>query len=123
MASATSASFWAVAGGAGTRGISFLVFLLIARLLSPADMGVMAIAMAFALFLDAVNELGLPDQVVRFKGDEAKAKSVYAGVEALSPEDIAESILWCLDRPQRVNIQELVIYPTAQAAPREVFRT
>lgn len=73
MASATSASFWAVAGGAGTRGISFLVFLLIARLLSPADMGVMAIAMAFALFLDAVNELGLPDQVVRFKGDDADA--------------------------------------------------
>lgn len=73
MASATSASLWAVAGGAGTRGISFLVFLLIARELTPADMGVMAIAMAFALFMDALNELGLPDQVVRFKGDDADA--------------------------------------------------
>jgi NADP-dependent 3-hydroxy acid dehydrogenase YdfG len=60
--------------------------------------------------------------VVRFKGDERKAKAVYAGVEALTGEDIAESILWCLDRPQRVNIQELVIYPTNQAAPREVHR-
>lgn len=73
MASATSASFWAVAGGAGTRGISFLVFLLIARQLTPADMGVMAIAMAFALFMDALNELGMPDQIVRFKGDDADA--------------------------------------------------
>lgn len=73
MAAAASASFWAVAGGAGTRGISFLVFLLIARQLAPADMGVMAIAMAFALFLDALNELGLPDQVVRFKGGDTDA--------------------------------------------------
>lgn len=71
MASATSASLWAVAGGAGTRGISFVVFLLVARELTPADMGVMAIAMAFALFMDAINELGMPDQVVRFKGDDA----------------------------------------------------
>lgn len=73
MASATSASFWAVAGGAGTRGISFLVFLLVARQLTPADMGVMAIAMAFALFMDALNELGMPDQIVRFKGNDADA--------------------------------------------------
>lgn len=73
MASATSASLWAVAGGAGTRGISFVVFLLVARELTPADMGVMAIAMAFALFMDAINELGMPDQVVRFKGDDADA--------------------------------------------------
>lgn len=71
MASASSASLWAVAGGAGTRGVSFLVFLLIARQLSPADMGVMAIAMAFGLFMDAVNELGMPDQVVRFKGQDS----------------------------------------------------
>lgn len=73
MTSASSASFWAVAGGAGTRGISFLVFLLIARQLSPADMGVMAIAMAFGLFMDALNELGMPDQIVRFKGRDTDA--------------------------------------------------
>ncbi|MCC7545219.1 MAG: lipopolysaccharide biosynthesis protein [Aquabacterium sp.] len=73
MSSATSASLWAVAGGAGTRGISFLVFLFIARQLSPADMGVMAIAMAFSLFMDALNELGMPDQIVRFKGSDTDA--------------------------------------------------
>ncbi|MGZ3696161.1 MAG: SDR family NAD(P)-dependent oxidoreductase [Bdellovibrionota bacterium] len=59
---------------------------------------------------------------VRFKGDEKKAEAVYQGVEALSAHDVAETILWCLDRPAHVNIQELVIYPTAQAAPREVAR-
>ncbi|MDE2400452.1 MAG: lipopolysaccharide biosynthesis protein [Burkholderiales bacterium] len=66
MASATSASFWAIAGGMGTRGVSFLIFVFIARLLSPNDMGVMAIALVFGMFLDAINELGLSEQVVRY---------------------------------------------------------
>lgn len=52
---------------------------------------------------------------VRFKGDTAKANAVYSGVKALSARDIAETILWCLSRPAHVNIQELVIFPTAQA--------
>ena len=51
---------------------------------------------------------------VRFKGDKVKANAVYSGVEALSARDIAETILWCLSRPAHVNIQELVIFPTAQ---------
>jgi 3-hydroxy acid dehydrogenase/malonic semialdehyde reductase len=59
---------------------------------------------------------------VRFKGDEKKAEAVYAGLEALTANDVAEAILWSLDRPAHVNIQELVIYPTAQAAPRDVAR-
>jgi 3-hydroxy acid dehydrogenase/malonic semialdehyde reductase len=59
---------------------------------------------------------------VRFKGDESKAKAVYQGIEALQPEDIAETIFWCLDRPRHVNIQEVVIMPTEQASPRDVFR-
>lgn len=60
---------------------------------------------------------------VRFRGDEKKAKTVYQGMEPLSAEDVAEAIFWCLDRPKHVNIQELVIYPTAQASPRDVART
>lgn len=60
--------------------------------------------------------------VVRFKGDARKAKAVYAGVKALSAEDVAETILWSLERPAHVNIQEIVVYPTAQAAPRELHR-
>lgn len=58
---------------------------------------------------------------VRFE-DKEKAKSVYTGMKALTAEDIAETILWVLDRPGHVNIQELVIYPTDQAAVGQVHR-
>ncbi len=58
---------------------------------------------------------------VRFK-DKEKAKKVYEGFQSLTAEDIAESILWSLSRPQHVNIQELVIYPTAQASVTQVHR-
>lgn len=52
--------------------------------------------------------------VVRLQ-DEVKAKSVYRGFEPLQARDIAETIVWCLRRPAHVTVQELVIYPTAQA--------
>ena len=58
---------------------------------------------------------------VRFE-DEEKAQAVYAGTKALTAEDIAETIVWVSERPAHVNIQELVIYPTAQASVRDVFR-
>lgn len=61
--------------------------------------------------------------VVRFKGDEARADSVYKGIEALSAEDVAEAIFWSLSRPPHVNVQELVIYPTNQASPTAVHRS
>ncbi len=94
MSSATSASLWAVAGGAGTRGISFLVFLFIARQLSPADMGVMAIAMAFSLFMDALNELGMPDQIVRFKGCGCAESLVPAHAFPVTPTWMGAG-RWC----------------------------
>lgn len=87
--SATSASVWAILGGAGTRGISFLVFLLIARELKPSDMGVMAIALSLGMLIDTISELGLGDQVVRFQGTDAPkfVSSVFwlqLGVAALA---------------------------------------
>lgn len=48
--------------------------------------------------------------------DKEKAKKVYKGVNALQARDIAETIAWCVERPDHVNVQELVIYPTQQAA-------
>lgn len=54
--------------------------------------------------------------------DTEKAKLVYQGLKVLSPEDIAESIYWCISRPSHVNIQELVIYPTDQASVTMVQR-
>ncbi len=58
---------------------------------------------------------------VRFR-DQDKAKAVYKGMRPLTAEDIAETIEWTLSRPAHVNIQELVIYPTDQAAIRDVHR-
>ncbi|WP_298882757.1 SDR family NAD(P)-dependent oxidoreductase [uncultured Polaribacter sp.] len=54
---------------------------------------------------------------VRFKGDTEKAKSVYVGYKALQAEDIADIIYFVVTRPYHVNIEDLVVYPTAQATP------
>lgn len=54
---------------------------------------------------------------VRFKGDTEKAKNVYAGYQALQAIDIAEIIYFVVTRPAHVNIEDLVVYPTAQASP------
>jgi len=53
--------------------------------------------------------------VVRFKGDDDKADSVYKGTKPLQPEDIAESIVWCASLPPHVNINRLEIMPTGQS--------
>lgn len=52
---------------------------------------------------------------VRFKGDKEKAKGVYQGFDALQAKDIAEVIEFVISRSKHVNIEDLVIYPTAQA--------
>ena len=54
--------------------------------------------------------------LVRFKGDEQKAKSVYKGIDALTAEDIADAIYYCATLPAHVCINELVITPTQQAS-------
>lgn len=53
--------------------------------------------------------------LVRFKGDEEKAKNTYAGYTPLYAEDIAETVFFCATRPSHVCINDLVITPTAQA--------
>ena len=52
---------------------------------------------------------------VRFKGDKEKAAGVYQGFDALQAQDIAETIDFITSRPPHVNIEDVVIYPTAQA--------
>jgi 3-hydroxy acid dehydrogenase / malonic semialdehyde reductase len=59
---------------------------------------------------------------VRFRGDEEKATAVYANVEPLRPEDVAECIVFVLTRPSRVNIDELVIKALSQSSPVRIFR-
>jgi len=53
---------------------------------------------------------------VRFKGDTERAKIVYTGYKALQAEDIADIIYFVVTRPYHVNIEDLVVYPTAQAS-------
>ena len=53
--------------------------------------------------------------LVRFKGDSAKAGAVYDGVEALTADDIADAILWCITRPAHVNVNRMEVMPTQQA--------
>ncbi len=58
--------------------------------------------------------------LIRFKGNEEKAKAVYKVVDALTADDIAEVIWFCASRPGHVCINDLVITPTQQA---DVFFT
>ncbi|MCB9251481.1 MAG: SDR family NAD(P)-dependent oxidoreductase [Flavobacteriales bacterium] len=60
--------------------------------------------------------------LVRFKGDAERSKKVYEGYQSLVANDIAEAILWCLNQPKHVNINELTIMPLAQPAAGVVFK-
>lgn len=60
--------------------------------------------------------------IVRFDGDEDKAKKVYAGLQPLKPEDIADTIYWVANRPPHVNINDIIIMPTVQATATNVIR-
>ncbi|MSU61474.1 MAG: SDR family NAD(P)-dependent oxidoreductase [Pedosphaera sp.] len=60
--------------------------------------------------------------VVRFKGDDTRAKKVYEGVEPLTAEDIAETLVWVASRPPHVCIDELLIKCTDQAAIHKLHR-
>jgi NADP-dependent 3-hydroxy acid dehydrogenase YdfG len=52
---------------------------------------------------------------VRFKGDDARAASIYAGTDPLTPEDIAEAVAWVAHLPPRVNINFMELMPACQA--------
>lgn len=60
--------------------------------------------------------------LVRFQGDTKKADQVYAGLEPLTAEDVADTITFAVTRPPHVNIDYLAVKPTAQATARDVHR-
>ncbi|MBT8327137.1 MAG: SDR family NAD(P)-dependent oxidoreductase [Bacteroidia bacterium] len=60
--------------------------------------------------------------IVRLDGDEEKAKNVYEGFENLMAQDIADAIWYVVSRPRHVNINELIIMPTAQPAAGTVIK-
>jgi 3-hydroxy acid dehydrogenase / malonic semialdehyde reductase len=59
---------------------------------------------------------------VRFRGDVEQAKKVYEGVEPLTPDDIAECVLFAVTRPKHVNVDELVVKALAQSSPVRIVR-
>ena len=61
--------------------------------------------------------------VKRYRGDEAQAAAVYAGVpEPLTADDVADTVAWAVTRPSHVNVDLLVLRPRAQAAQHKVYR-
>lgn len=60
--------------------------------------------------------------LVRFKGDDEKAATVYAGYEPLKADDIADAIAYCINAPKHVTISDMTIYPSAQSEPRTIYR-
>jgi 3-hydroxy acid dehydrogenase/malonic semialdehyde reductase len=52
---------------------------------------------------------------VRLKGDKKKAAAVYAGVDYLTPEDIADTVYWIVNRPAHVNINTISLMPVQQS--------
>ena len=60
---------------------------------------------------------------VRFKGDDARAEKLYENVEYVSPQDIANIVLWLNQQHEHVNINRIEVMPTAQTfAPLNVAR-
>jgi 3-hydroxy acid dehydrogenase / malonic semialdehyde reductase len=59
---------------------------------------------------------------VRFRGDLEQARRVYDRVEPLTPDDIAECVVFALTRPLRVNVDEIVIKALAQSYPTRIHR-
>jgi len=60
--------------------------------------------------------------IVRFRGDKERAKKVYTGIKPLSPNDVAETVLFCATRPQNVNINQVILTPLAQASSTQIIR-
>ncbi len=60
--------------------------------------------------------------IVRYSGDNEKAKNTYNGLKPLKAEDVANAVLFCASQPDHVNINEIIITPSVQASSNHVFR-
>lgn len=59
---------------------------------------------------------------VRFDGNLERADSVYKGITPLSPDDVADAVIFCATRPENVNINEIILTPIQQASSTQVYR-
>ena len=60
--------------------------------------------------------------LVRYKGDAEKAKAVYEGVDPVTPDEVADCVLFALTRPLHVNVDELVVKALAQSSGARIVR-
>ena len=60
--------------------------------------------------------------LVRFRGDGERAGKVYKGVTPLSPDDVADAVVYCATRPSHVDVSEIIVMPTDQASTTMVHR-
>jgi NADP-dependent 3-hydroxy acid dehydrogenase YdfG len=60
--------------------------------------------------------------LVRFRGDKSAADAVYEGVEPVTPEEVADCVMFALTRPAHVNLDEIVIKAIAQSSGARVVR-
>ncbi len=60
--------------------------------------------------------------VVRFKGDKTKASKVYEGMKPLNAQDISEIVGFVVSRPAHVNLDQVVVLPTAQGSAKRIIR-
>jgi 3-hydroxy acid dehydrogenase/malonic semialdehyde reductase len=60
--------------------------------------------------------------LVRYRGDAEKAKAVYEGVDPLTPDDIADCVLFAVTRPPHVNVDEIVVKALAQSSGGRILR-
>jgi serine 3-dehydrogenase len=60
--------------------------------------------------------------LVRFHGDKERAAKVYQGLTPLTPDDIADAVVYCATRPPHVNISHMSVMPTAQASATMAYR-
>jgi NADP-dependent 3-hydroxy acid dehydrogenase YdfG len=65
---------------------------------------------------------GTEFSMVRFGGDMERVRSVYEGLVPLTPEDVADCIVWAVTRPTHVNVDEIVVRPRDQATATDFHR-
>ena len=113
----STAGRWAYEGGGGYTAAKHALAVLRDTLrLETVEQGVRVSEVAPGMV--ATEEFSL----VRFAGDRDRADAVYAGVQALSAEDVADAVAWVASRPAHVNVDVLQITPQQQAGVGKVHR-
>ena len=68
------------------------------------------------MYLDIIHQMVETEfSIVRFRGDEAKAKDVYKNIDALTPDDVAQTVAYVCNLPENIQLPEVIVTPNKQA--------